>query len=347
MMGFAGGRDTERDSGGRAAFAQRRRIARQTAFHDDSSDDEYDHHHGPTGGFIKRDLQFGLALAAMLAFLIVPRLLPNIAPSDASKQELPVPVNSTSAAKAVGESLTPPTMPVEAPLLEPPARTKQSPLTDVVPKGYTPPGKETAKSPPEKPIEKPSEKATEKSTDSKLGVPLLPPEKSTKDDISKPDPKTEGKREPIRNAARKSDVVTEFVPYEERSDSPSKVKKAPESDVPEPQAIAPPKSKPNEVEPNPKTKLVGLAGKGVKVQSFEKSANLAETGKSAKGPIHPFFQRYLEEKEYPVRYGDTLEVIAYRLYGDEKMSDAIAAANGDLLRENNSRLRSGMRLRLP
>jgi nucleoid-associated protein YgaU len=65
-----------------------------------------------------------------------------------------------------------------------------------------------------------------------------------------------------------------------------------------------------------------------------------------KGPIHPFFQRYLDRGEYFVRDGDTLRDIALRLYQDESMVPELLRINRSLLATADD-LRPGMMLRLP
>lgn len=65
-----------------------------------------------------------------------------------------------------------------------------------------------------------------------------------------------------------------------------------------------------------------------------------------KGPIHPYFLRYLESKEYYVRPGDSLDNIAERLYQDRTMVDLLLESNRDQL-TGPSDLRPGMTLRLP
>lgn len=65
-----------------------------------------------------------------------------------------------------------------------------------------------------------------------------------------------------------------------------------------------------------------------------------------KGPIHPYFQRYLDQKEYYVRPGDTLESIAHRLYQDEAKSADLLAANKDSLASADA-LKPGMTIKLP
>jgi hypothetical protein len=66
----------------------------------------------------------------------------------------------------------------------------------------------------------------------------------------------------------------------------------------------------------------------------------------AKGPRHPYFQRFLDAGEYFVREGDSLADIADNLYQDEAMADAILSANSSTLKSADD-LRPGMRLALP
>jgi LysM domain len=71
-----------------------------------------------------------------------------------------------------------------------------------------------------------------------------------------------------------------------------------------------------------------------------------EPAPRAQKPLHPYFLRYRERKEYFVRPGDTWANIARRLYGDESKADALRAANPALgLSDDN--LRSGHVLKLP
>jgi hypothetical protein len=77
-------------------------------------------------------------------------------------------------------------------------------------------------------------------------------------------------------------------------------------------------------------------------------ANATETKKPAErtGPVHPYFQRYLDQKEYFVRPGDTLESIAHRLFQDDKKTADILAVNKDQL-PTASALKPGMTIKLP
>lgn len=68
--------------------------------------------------------------------------------------------------------------------------------------------------------------------------------------------------------------------------------------------------------------------------------------KTGRGPVHPFFQRYLDRKTYYVREGDDLRRIAEHLYQDEKMVPALFEANKHQLTRKED-LRPGMLLRLP
>ncbi|MGL5096796.1 MAG: LysM peptidoglycan-binding domain-containing protein, partial [Planctomycetia bacterium] len=63
-------------------------------------------------------------------------------------------------------------------------------------------------------------------------------------------------------------------------------------------------------------------------------------------PVHPFFQRYLERREYFVRPGDTLENIAHRLYQDPSMAEVLWKLNAESLPAPED-LQPGQILRLP
>jgi nucleoid-associated protein YgaU len=65
-----------------------------------------------------------------------------------------------------------------------------------------------------------------------------------------------------------------------------------------------------------------------------------------RGPVHPYFQRFLKEGSYFVRDGESLREIAFNLYQDEAKVSDILAANKDSLRSPND-LKPGMKLRLP
>ncbi|MFO0946310.1 MAG: hypothetical protein U1D30_10240 [Planctomycetota bacterium] len=68
--------------------------------------------------------------------------------------------------------------------------------------------------------------------------------------------------------------------------------------------------------------------------------------KTGRGPVHPFFQRYLDRKTYYVREGDDLRRIAEHLYQDESMVSKLFEANKHQLKRPED-LRPGMLLRLP
>lgn len=65
-----------------------------------------------------------------------------------------------------------------------------------------------------------------------------------------------------------------------------------------------------------------------------------------KGPVHPYFQRFLRDGSYFVRDGESLREIAFNLYQDESKAAAIVSANKDVLRSAGD-LKPGMKLRLP
>lgn len=325
MFGSQGGREFDRE----ALLAQRRRAQRH-AQHEDEEDEGSQYH--SSGGFIKRDLQFGLALLVVVGFLVGPRFLPHIEPSEGAKAEGPA--GGAIVQRAEPEANVVPRLPTEPPLQPPIKKDGESPLTDIVPRGYASSEKEKSAPAP-------------KADDNKPIAPILPMDRK----IAENAPKLETKRDPVQNAARKTDVVTEFVPYEEApGQSKRRDRKEPprlDDETASPKSLKLPADSGKGDDAPARTKLIGLpkadGGNGVEIKSFDRSANATLTGrKSGAGPIHPFFQRYLDEREYPVRYGDTFEVIAYRLYGDETQAAAIRAANPDV-----DKLRSGMRLRLP
>ena len=96
-------------------------------------------------------------------------------------------------------------------------------------------------------------------------------------------------------------------------------------------------------------------GSAPRVRSYEirsdtafgqRGMGVAATTPGTNAPVHPFFQRYLDRKEYFSRQGDTLANIAQRLYGNEAMAKSLLAANRDKLVQAED-LRPGMLLRLP
>lgn len=143
--------------------------------------------------------------------------------------------------------------------------------------------------------------------------PILP--ESPKDDALAPP-----------NPASKSEVVT---------------KKADNPRPPKAVKLRPPESLRND----PPVVLADAQKKDV---SSEQTAAKDAGAKASerKGPIHPYFQRYLDQKEYFVRPGDTLELIAHRLYQDNARAADLLAANKDVLPNPNS-LKAGMTLKLP
>lgn len=83
------------------------------------------------------------------------------------------------------------------------------------------------------------------------------------------------------------------------------------------------------------------------LKSIAAPGSTTEANRPAKGkPVHPFYQRYLDNKEYFVRPEDTLENIAYRLYQDEAMAKELLRVNAEQIKQQTD-LKPGMRLRLP
>lgn len=99
-----------------------------------------------------------------------------------------------------------------------------------------------------------------------------------------------------------------------------------------------------------KTRSYAVRGRPKSRDDLDASRDRATTDRSSKtkkgGPIHPYFQQYLDRGEYFVRDGDTLKQIAYRLYRDEGKADAIRTANPGLIK-NSDDVRPGMMLKLP
>lgn len=67
---------------------------------------------------------------------------------------------------------------------------------------------------------------------------------------------------------------------------------------------------------------------------------------SAKGPVHPYFQRFIDSGTYFVRDGDSLPEIARNLYQDESMAGEIIKCNRNILKKPTD-LKPGMKLELP
>lgn len=134
-----------------------------------------------------------------------------------------------------------------------------------------------------------------------------------------------------------SPAVTEFVPFVESDDSAPKVRQAPGKGAanapttPVSAEVAEPKravASPGEA----RTSLLGAA------------ASAPAAGKSI--PAHPYFKRYLDQKAYFVRAGDSLDSIAERLYQDKSMAQSLLDRNRSQLRRAED-LQPGMTLRLP
>jgi nucleoid-associated protein YgaU len=127
-------------------------------------------------------------------------------------------------------------------------------------------------------------------------------------------------------------------------------------DPPKPPSLANASKKTDDVPPKP-VKLrppeslradapIVLADAPKKAESIKVASDAPSKSPEKKGPIHPYFQRYLDQKEYYVRPGDTLSSIAHRLYQDESKAADLLAANKDSLPSADA-LKEGMTIKLP
>jgi nucleoid-associated protein YgaU len=142
----------------------------------------------------------------------------------------------------------------------------------------------------------------------------LPPELPKADPLDPPKPPT------LAAASKKSDA-----------DAPAPAK---------PIKLRPPES----IRNNPPILLADAPKKASSAKEEGKESSPRPAAK--KGPLHPYFQRYLDQKEYYVRPGDTLESIAHRLYQDEAKATDLLAANKDSL-PTAAALKAGMTIKLP
>lgn len=325
---------------------------------------------------MKQDLKLGLILTVTLALVLAPRFLPKLdfpngvsqdqASADASDEVKPA-VEATKTVAVPEKSSN------ETPVITP-AAEEESPrsnaLSTVFPDGYhdVTSKKNTPKEKPEPPKEKPAPAKTKEEVE----LPPLPgfgdesffaddskkQEKPTKsdDDLALPDvPGLLDAPEPKEALAANEQTKK---PELEEVDAP-------------PADLALPSLEPDEVTKTetanpyvPVSTTVTDAGKAsnaaqkskedVPVRTFPvkrkvqgAKAGLGQPEKFAsKPPVHPYFQRYLERKEYFVREGDTLENIALRLYQDAKLSDYLFELNRDVLSRPED-LRPGTTIKLP
>ncbi len=82
-------------------------------------------------------------------------------------------------------------------------------------------------------------------------------------------------------------------------------------------------------------------GDGKSIQSLAEQAT-AQAGK----PIHPFFQRYLDDNAYFVRPGDTFESIAHSIFGDRSKAADLRRLNLGPATATASQPKPGDRIRL-
>lgn len=148
---------------------------------------------------------------------------------------------------------------------------------------------------------------------------------------------------PPAGPSKQSDALSSVVPDGYRADMD-----ADRAHVEKP--IVPPDSIPPSTSPVPYDPPSTNPADGKPSQPMSEAAAQQANGNSAhggaKGPVHPYFSRFLSSGEYFVRTGDTLTNIAQRLYQDPTMAETIRAANAKLL-STQSEPSPGMRLRLP
>lgn len=262
------------------------------------------------------------------------------------------------------------TMPAPQPVA---SAATTSGLTDVIPDGYPPPG-DAAISPPAK-LPAKEEPAVDKTMlidfaqkdepATKLLAEPTAPSASAADPLSMPAAETLALPEPTRTATTKTpaddEPVTAFVPFVTESETPTAdaASKGPSPDGWEgaahaQSASAISKQKLTAAIPTKTTSdtplltatPTALSSDTPVVQSYDRRIDSPAAPPRGKGPIHPFYQRYLDEKTYFVRPGDSLENIAARLYQDDSMANEILKANRDQL-PVGAPLRPGMTLILP
>jgi len=119
------------------------------------------------------------------------------------------------------------------------------------------------------------------------------------------------------------------------------------ADPPKPASVKPVKLKaPPTVKPDEPKKAPPIVFADAPKQIVEASSTETKKPADRTGPVHPYFQRYLDQKEYFVRPGDTLASIAHRLFQDEKKAADLLAANKELVPTPDA-LKAGMTIKLP
>lgn len=160
--------------------------------------------------------------------------------------------------------------------------------------------------------------------------PVLP-EGTNAAPAGQPAPKETKKADPPDAPPKAGESVTEFVPFVE-VDKDEKGASLPIESVAASQTL--PVDKPGTV-----------SGGMVRSYDVPKEKVGSATSPSAR-PVHPYFQRYLDQKRYFVRPGDSLENIALRLYQDPNMAGRIRELNRDKLGPDG-KPRPGFTLDLP
>jgi nucleoid-associated protein YgaU len=129
----------------------------------------------------------------------------------------------------------------------------------------------------------------------------------------------------------------------------SKTSTAIDASSKKPQEIVPPKAPklkaPDPLRDEPKKSPPIVFADAIKT-FMDPLATETKKPTDTRGPVHPYFQRYLDQKEYFVRPGDTLEIIAHRLFQDEKKAVDLLALNKDALPTPDA-LKPGMTIKLP
>lgn len=225
------------------------------------------------------------------------------------------------------------------------AATSPSGLTDVIPDGYPPPAENDIGPPAKLPAKE--EPAADKTMLIDFAQKEEPAPKPSTDALALPEPAAA-----ITKPAADDEPVTSFVPFITESTAPTvdSAAKGASADGWEGAAFA--KETPKETAPGksnedlPTAATTALSGDTPVVQSYDRRIDSPSSLSRGKGPIHPFYQRYIDDKAYFVRPGDSLENIAARLYQDDSMVAEILKANRDQLPTSAS-IRPGMTLVLP
>lgn len=223
--------------------------------------------------------------------------------------------------------------------------TSPSGLTDVIPDGYPPPAENDIAPPAKLPAK--DEPLADKTMLIDFAQKDEPAPKPSADALALPEP-TAATTKP----AVDDEPVTSFVPFITESAAPTvdAAAKGVSADGWEGASLA--KETPTALVPGksnadlPPAAATALSGDTPVVQSYDRRVDSPAAASRGKGPIHPFYQRYIDDKAYFVRPGDSLDNIAAKLYQDDSMAVEILKANRDQLPTAAS-IRPGMTLVLP